>query len=116
MNQVRLAGKLCTHVEVGATERGALVAKARLKFNEKDDSIGIFCVSEQADELSKLEIGAEIFIRGEGKSVRAAIAVDRIEPVSLQTPDARRDIELYSAVRMHSLNATGAKLRTKPRH
>jgi hypothetical protein len=109
VNQIRLAGKLATHPEVGTSERGVQLAKCRLQFNAKDDSIPFFAVSEQADILSKLEMGAQVLIvgrlviRGVGK--RVAVAVDRIETATLQAPDSRAEIDFFEAMRRHSQNA-----------
>jgi hypothetical protein len=109
MNQVRLSGTLCTDVSLGTSERGASIAKARLQFNEKDESIAIFCVCEQADLLSKFRRGEEVFITGRlvirGESRNAAIAVDKIESVTTHTPDAQQDIEFFRTMRAHGRNA-----------
>src|ERR1700680_2350279 len=109
MNQVRLSGTLCTHVEVGTSERGAALAKGRLKFNPADDSIPFFCVCEVAEELARFELGAQICISGRllarGVGARVAVAADRVEPVSLHAPDAKRDIEFFQTMRMHAENA-----------
>jgi hypothetical protein len=109
VNQVRLSGTLCVHVEVGATERGAPIAKGRLKFNPTDDSVPFFCVCEVAHELARFNLGEEIVITGRlvirGIGNRVAIAADRIEPVTLHTPDARRDIEFFHTMRTHEENS-----------
>jgi hypothetical protein len=108
-NEVQLSGRLATHPEVGTSERGAQLAKCRLQFNAKDDSIPLFCVSEQADILSRLEIGAQVsivgrlVIRGVGK--RVAVAVDRIETATLQAPDSRAEMDFFETMRRHSQNA-----------
>ena len=85
------------------------MAKARLQFSELDDSIWIFCVSREADELSKFEKGEEIFVVGRlvirGVNRRAAIAVDHIETKSMQTPDARAEAQFHDALKSHHQNA-----------
>lgn len=109
MNQVRLSGTLVTHPELGTSERGCPVAKARLKFHPSDDSIPFFCVAELAQELAGYSAGDQVVISGRlvarGIGNRVAIAADRIEPVTLHTPDAKRDIEFFETMRAHSRNA-----------
>jgi hypothetical protein len=109
LNTVRLSGTLVTHPELGQTESGASIAKARLQFNEKDNPISIFCVSEQADQLSKFQRGEKIFVVGRlvirGDSRNAAIAADKVEPAVPHAPDARADIEFFQTMRAHGRNA-----------
>jgi hypothetical protein len=85
------------------------MAKARIKFSEKDDPVPIFAVSEVADVLARLQEGEQVSISGRlivrGESKRAAIAVDRIEVATLQAPDLRAEIDFFETIRRHSQNA-----------
>jgi hypothetical protein len=109
MNNIRISGVLATHVEVGRTERGINLAKARLRFSDADDSVPVSCVGQQADLLSQLQMGEEVFVSGRlvarGIGRRVAILADRIETATLQAPDLRAEIDFFEAIRRHSQNA-----------
>jgi len=106
VNQIKLSGKLCLTPSLRSSERGALLSGSRLKFNEADDSILIFAVSEEAEQLGQFSEGQEVLITGRlvirGFTRKPAIAVDKIEPTA---PDARAEMEFFSSMRTHEKNA-----------
>jgi hypothetical protein len=110
MNLVKLSGRLSGDVSLGATERGAPMAKSRLKFNLKDDAIPVFAVAEIAEELAQFHEGEEVLItgrlliRGERRNA-IALAVDKVEPIALRAADAKQDIEFFHTMRTHERNA-----------
>jgi hypothetical protein len=108
VNTVRLSGTLMD-VQVGSTERGCTLAKARIRFNPADDCLPFFAVGKMGEQLAGFEVGSEILITGRllarGVGLRVAIAADKVEPVSLHAPDARADIDFFQTMRAHGRNA-----------
>jgi cytochrome c-type biogenesis protein CcmE len=109
MNNIRISGVLATHVEVGRTERGINLAKTRLRYSDADDSVPVSCVGQQADLLSQLQIGEQVFVSGRlvarGVGRRVGILADRIEVANPKMRDAQAEADFFYSMKAHAQNA-----------